>query len=271
MTPMTGGEGWDEQAVLRAFEEWVWCPDGSEVIEVAEYRLAFWPSGFGGAAHVERIAANRAARELVDEINGLARARGVGEVIWCVSPLTRPAGLAEELVEQGATVRTESALMSRPVPGNGQLNLGPTPGVTVHRVTDLERLTDFRRISAAVFVQPMPDDDALAAEAARIDPDDPTGCRFVAYVDGVAAGTGGIGIPTPGGAVLFGGATLPALRRRGAHRAVLAARARWAYDHGADVMLVKGRLATSAPTFRRAGFVSHGSVRELAAQLTSSA
>jgi hypothetical protein len=264
---MTGaGETWDEQAILRAFELWLWCPNGSEVIDAPEYRLAFWPPGFGGAAHVERIETERTADELTDEINGLVRSRGVTDVLWNVSPHTRPAGLAARLLELGATVRSESGLLSRSVPGNGHLDVGPTPGVTIHRVTDIERLTDFRRISATVFAQPLPDDDAIAAEAVSLDPDS-DGCRFVAYVDGTPAGTGAIGIGDHGGAYLYGAATLPALRHRGAHRAVLAARARWAYDHGAPIMLVKGRLSTSAPTLLRAGFTLHGHQRELSLQL----
>lgn len=261
-------EAWDEQAILRAFEEWVWCPADSEVIDTGEFRLTFWPSAWGGAAHVERVGSTRATGELIEEVRGLVRSRGVANVVWSLSPVSRPADLADRLVDLGATVRSECALLSRPVPAGGELDVGRTPGVTVHPVVDVERLTDFRRIGAAVFEQPLPDHETTAAEAARIDPDDPTGCRFVAYVDGTAAGTGAVGFVEPGAAALFGGATLPALRRRGAHRAVLAARARWAHAHGAAVLLVKGRLSTSAPTFVRAGFTAHGQHRELAVLLT---
>lgn len=265
---MTGdGVPWDEPAILRAFEQWVWCPEGSELIDTGEYRLAFWPEGFGGSAHVERVETARGSRELIEEVHDLVRSRGVADVAWNVTPLTRPADLASCLVAQGATVRGEVALLARPVPVDGSLDLGPTPGVTVHPVTDVERLTHYRRIASEIFRQPMPGADAIEAEAARIDPDDPGGCRFLAYVDGTPAGTGMVGILPEGAAALNGAATLPAFRHRGAHRALLAARAQWAGSRGAPVMLVKGRVTTSAPTLLRVGFTLHGHQRELCVEL----
>jgi hypothetical protein len=54
---------------------------------------------------------------------------------------------------------------------------------------------------------------------------------------------------------------IPEARGRGAYRAVLDARLRYAVDHAATMALVKGRVATSGPVLRRAGFMAYGQER----------
>jgi GNAT superfamily N-acetyltransferase len=80
---------------------------------------------------------------------------------------------------------------------------------------------------------------------------------MVAYVDGQAAGSGGIAL-VDGVARLWGGAVLPAARGTGVYRAALAARMAYAVDHGATMALVKGKTDTSGPILRRAGFAAFG-------------
>jgi GNAT superfamily N-acetyltransferase len=60
---------------------------------------------------------------------------------------------------------------------------------------------------------------------------------------------------------LWGGGVVPEARGRGAYRAVLDARLRYAVDHGATLALVKGRVETSGPILRRAGFAAYGQER----------
>ena len=75
----------------------------------------------------------------------------------------------------------------------------------------------------------------------------------MAYVDGEAAGCGGLAL-VDGVARLWGGVVVPAARGTGIYRAVLAARMAYAVDHGATMALVKGKVDTSGPILRRAGF-----------------
>ena len=78
------------------------------------------------------------------------------------------------------------------------------------------------------------------------------GTTFVAFVDGelVAAAYASY---TPYGSILFGGATLPAARGRGAYRALVAARAAEAAARGApSVVTHAGRM--SLPILERLGF-----------------
>ena len=61
-----------------------------------------------------------------------------------------------------------------------------------------------------------------------------------------------------GVARLWGGAVVPAARGRGIYRAVLAERLSYAVTHGASMALVKGKIDTSGPILRRAGFTAFG-------------
>ncbi len=78
------------------------------------------------------------------------------------------------------------------------------------------------------------------------------GSTFLAFVDGtpVAAGYASY---TPLGLLLFGGATLPSARGRGAYRALVAARAREAVERGTPVLVTHaGQM--SRPILERLGF-----------------
>jgi GNAT superfamily N-acetyltransferase len=231
------------------------------VIDGEDYRMVVLPESFDRATNVANVQSTRPAAELTNEVHALARERGIAEVTWNVYPTTTPPGLAAYLLEMQGTIRDESGLMSLRVPNEGHLDVGPTRGVLVKPVGDAEGLTDYRRIVSTVFEQPMATAEEIAAEASHLNADDPdagAGCRFVAYVDGRPAGTGAIAVREDGSASLFGAATYPELRGRGAYRAILAARTRWAWQHDVPLLLVSGRLATSAPIMRRAGFTLHG-------------
>jgi GNAT superfamily N-acetyltransferase len=80
------------------------------------------------------------------------------------------------------------------------------------------------------------------------------------HLDGEPASSGGC---TLNGEVaqLWGAVTLPAFRRRGSYRAVLAERLRLARDHGIELALVKGRVETSGPILLRVGFTDYGEER----------
>jgi GNAT superfamily N-acetyltransferase len=79
----------------------------------------------------------------------------------------------------------------------------------------------------------------------------------VAYVDGCPVGSGGIAM-ADGVARLWGGAVLETARGQGVYRAILASRLGYGAAHGATMGLVKGRVDTSGPILRRAGFAPFG-------------
>lgn len=256
---------WTDQDILRVLGDWGWAPEGSEVIRTEDYRAVFRPESFGREASVPWIESARPAAEITTEVNVLARERGIDEVVWNVYPTTTPSNLADHLLGLGGTVRDEGGLMSLRVPDDGVLDVGPTDGVVVHPVDDVPRLTDYRRIQSTVYEQPMASEEDIATEAERFNATNTGGGRFVAYVDDKPAGTGAIAVRTDGSASLFGAATYPELRGHGAYRAILAARTRWARQNDVPILLVSGRLATSAAIMERVGFTMHGYTRAIVA------
>jgi GNAT superfamily N-acetyltransferase len=79
----------------------------------------------------------------------------------------------------------------------------------------------------------------------------------VAYVNGLPTGSGGVTL-VDGVARLWGGVVVPSARGQGVYRAVLDARLSYAAAHGATMALVKGKIDTSGPILRRAGFAAYG-------------
>jgi GNAT superfamily N-acetyltransferase len=79
----------------------------------------------------------------------------------------------------------------------------------------------------------------------------------VAYASGLPSGSGGVTM-VDGVARLWGGVVVPSARGQGVYRAVLDARLSYAVAHGATMALVKGKIDTSGPILRRAGFVAYG-------------
>lgn len=252
-----GLDQWSEARIRQALSDWAWAPAGTDVIETDDYRLLLRPEGFGHDAHVARVSSCRPAHDLIDEISRAAADRGYAEVVWSIYPTTAPPSLTDSLLQSGGTVTDEGALMSLAVPADGRLDVGRTAGVRVRTVTDAETLTHYRQIISTVYDQPLPSPERIADEAAGI-ADDHRGCRFVAYLDDQPVGTGAIAIRSDGSASLFGAATYAACRGRGAYRAILAARTKWAAEHAVPILLVSGRLATSAPIMQRVGFVPRG-------------
>ena len=79
-------------------------------------------------------------------------------------------------------------------------------------------------------------------------------CFFLAFVDGIAAGGGGV-FAGQGVGGLFGASTLPAFRRRGVQSALLAVRLAWARDKGCDLAVSFARPGSSSHrNIERTGF-----------------
>jgi GNAT superfamily N-acetyltransferase len=84
--------------------------------------------------------------------------------------------------------------------------------------------------------------------------------QVVVYADGEPAATGGCGL-VGDVARLWGAGARTKFRGRGIYRMLLAARLALAREHGATLALVKGRVATSGPILRRAGFTGYSEER----------
>jgi len=251
--------------VLGAATAMQWRPDGAVEVHTDDYRLIRYPDWALDptfpAAQVTRSQTRRPDHEVIDEVIAHARGWGLLGVAWWVSAATRPPGTEETLRARGGKrIDTVQILACELTGGLPELDI--PPDVTIELAADESSF----RAALAVAVRGWGRKELQAAQLDRElaeairDLADWTGFRVVARVGGEPASSGGC---TLDGEVakLWGAVTLPAFRRRGSYRAVLAERLRLARDHGATLALVKGRVETSGPILLRAGFTDYGEER----------
>lgn len=249
------------EKVVAASNAWSWIPDNAATEVTEEYLLVRFPDYFDHQLEVLRFrpAGSPAGYPgAIDAVLERARRFGLPEVHWWVR-LDSPREVADLLLARGATVTETLDVLAADL-GRGAPELPPPTGpLTLRWATDLATLRDGTQVGVTVFGGAMPPEDRLAEEVKRDSANVASGDggMVVAYVDGEPAGSGGITL-TDGAARLWGGAVVPAARRQGVYRAILGARLRYGAAHGAAMALVKGRIETSAPILRQAGFAAYG-------------
>jgi GNAT superfamily N-acetyltransferase len=255
---------WTTTRVLDAATAMEWQPDGAVEVLTDDYRLIRYPDSVLDptfpAAQVTRSQTGRSDDEVVDEVLGRVRGWRLLGVAWWVSAATRPAGTEQTLRARGGKQIDAVRIMAR--------ELGGLPELDVPADVTAELVTDERLFRAASLVtvrgwgRKEPAEAELDDKLTEVVRDlaDWAGFRVVAFVNGEPASSGGCSLDGEV-AKLWGAVTLPAFRRRGSYRAVLAERLRLARDHGATLALVKGRVETSEPILLRAGFTDYGEER----------
>ncbi|NYI43321.1 GNAT superfamily N-acetyltransferase [Nocardioides aromaticivorans] len=257
------------ERVHAASAAWVFVPAGAPRAEADEYLLVRHPDWTERPVQVVRTHAGRPMAEVVDEV--LERARPMvdpavpssADVAWWVR-LDAPDGLEEALVAHGARPDETVDVLARTIAdaADDEPQLHPAGDVELRWSDDLAVFADAVRLAADVFGGVATDRTALKAtfpgEAAKVRGGG--GGAVVAYLDGRPVGSGGVTLAGPD-ARLWGGVVLPEARGRGVYRAVLAARLAYAREVGADLAIVKGRVETSGPILRRAGFAAFGQER----------
>ena len=258
---------WDAEAVLAASNEWSWVPEGAPHVRNDEYLVVAYPDHFLTPTSARVFGSEREASELADEIAEIAQGFGRDRLWWRLSELTRPEGLEPELVRRGATVVDRMDVLALPL-GSGVPDLAVPDDVEVRRVTDAQTVRDAIVVGNDAFGGEEPTDEQVASSLAEVERglDDDSGGRWVAYVDGRPAGTGGYTLADDV-CRLWGGGTHSTLRGRGAYRAVLAARLDTARAAGATLALTHGVVDTSSPILRRIGFTRYGEERTLVLDL----
>jgi GNAT superfamily N-acetyltransferase len=253
----------DRDRVTRASAAWVWVPDGAVELTVASYRLIRYPERFWSPSFLPAMVTCTSERAPVDgvvgEVVAQVRAWGLGELSWWVSDRT-PA-IEAALIGRGAQLAETVRVLALDL-RDGRIELDVPPDVATHLVRDEATLRAATLVRTAGWEQPMPDEPQFAADLARTVRDLARWSEFkvVATIGGSPVATGGCEI-VDGVARLWSGVTLPEWRGRGAYRAVLRERLTLASRHGADMALVKGRVGTSGPILRRAGFSDFGEER----------
>lgn len=208
--------------------------------------------------HRSAAADEALARAMISATVRQAREAGSSGLSWWTRPSTTPGCTAKLLAESGFRVCEEVEVLALDL-GDGLPGLESPAGVDVEPVRDLDSLRVFHRLGAEVFGFPEPAEDELAAYAAEMcaaDTDAPV-LSFLARIGGDPVAAAGISV-VDGVGRMWGAATLPEFRRRGAYSALVLERCRAARARGAEVALVKARTGTSGPILRRAGFRAVG-------------
>lgn len=262
MTTTPGGL--DSTTVLARAAAWVWVPEGALVAHSDEYLVVGYGDWFADPTQAFRLDSERSAADLVEEVLGVAAGWGRPSVTFSgLHDGTRPDDLENHLRDRGAELVEEYAVAALDL-SRGLPDLDVPSGIEVREVVDLASRRDLDRVDVAVFGGEPLDDEGLLAGLERERASDLVAPRWVAYLGGDPVGAAGctlVGEPRVDTVRLWGGGVLERHRGRGVYRALLDRRLRVAADAGAGLALVKGRLETSAPVLRRAGFTEHGRER----------
>ena len=228
---------------------------GIEVIETPRYRVVFQPDypipGPNSVGWVRCRAAE--ADEVIREARAIVTPRHLA-VNWILDPETQPEDFADYLAAHGVELETEAAVMVLPI--ESVIEPAVVAGLKV-----VDALADAEAFKAA---------DAVNSEAFGTGPRDPESLErrranqlagdrrvLLATLDGEPAGSAGITLFAPLGAIITGGAVRANFRGRGIYRALLAARLAIAREAGVAGLAVWGG-AMSAPILARLGFETVG-------------
>ncbi len=181
------------------------------------------------------------AADALDRLEDFYRARGETRVTIELSPF---AGVefAARLEERGYRMAGLEQVQVRGLgPADARRPPELPPGVTIERVEPADRAARaaWTRVSTEGFFAPAPSPpDIVRYSELCFDVEGTT--AFLARVDGEPAAAGAYAI-ADGIAAFFAGSTVPALRRRGAHAALIVARVIAAAAAGATVATVGAR------------------------------
>lgn len=257
----------DADRVHAASAAWTYVPSDAVEVSTPEYRLVSYPTWMDAGVELVWLGPlRRTVRQVVEEVVEVATGWQVEHLTWWVRG-GHPPEFERELVRRGAVLGEEVQVLAADA-RDALTRLAEPAGVVVREVdgaADMRAATD---VGAAAFGTSPLDADEVA-DALRAQTEMPYAPWFVAELDGSPVGS--CGATLAGDVVrLWGGGVVPQARGRGVYRAMLAERLRWGAERGADLGLVKGRVATSAPILRRAGFTAYGTERGLRLPLPAS-
>jgi hypothetical protein len=249
------------ERVAAACGAWLWYPTDATAVVTDRSTLVRWPDYFRAAPALLHLDPAAPVDEVLDEAAAQARAWGVDELLVWVR-LDAPPGLESSVRERGGRLDESVDVFALDLV-HGLPDLAVPPDVDVRWQVDEATTRDWLQVGIEAFDEGSMPDDARVRELAEEAASDFVAGRTasaVAYLDGRPVAAGGLTLAGET-ARLWGGGVVPAARGRGAYRAVVDARLRHAVRHGSTMALVKGRVATSGPVLRRAGFEVFGQER----------
>ena len=253
------------QALVTWANGWRQPPaPGFEVIETPRYRVVLQPDlpipGPNSASWIR--CRTEEADEVIEEVDALLRSRRL-PLMWVLDPDTEPANFSDFLAAHGVLpdpLAPESAVMVLPI--NADLAVHSVPGLDLRDgLADLESFRAVDAINAEAFGGRMVPagrgyvrllerrrQNQIAAGNRRV---------ILAILDGEPAGSAGLSLYPPEGAIVNGGGVRPKFRGRGVYRAMVAARVQMAREARVEGLCVWGG-PMSAPILQRLGFEKVG-------------
>lgn len=228
---------------------------GVERLETPRFTLCMERLASSNTVQRQRFAADQ-VDDVLGEVRSLLRARGRTRTQWEIGSAAEPSGLVDLLLERGLVHDSE--------PFATALVLDEQPPAPVG--AEARRVRTFEEFMAAVEVQR----EAFGVSAAEISQrraeledqwESSSMIMHAVWIDGRLVGAGHCAA-TPYGLALFGGATLPNARGRGAYRALIHARWQHARARGAPALLTQAG-AMSRPILERLGFGRIGYIHML--------
>jgi hypothetical protein len=251
--------GLSAQTVVAASNGWVWIPDNATTTETDDYLIVRFPDYFDHPLELVRFAPEGPVAPAVTGVLDRAREYGLPHLWWWVR-LDSPPGVTELLTARGAVVAETLDVLASDLSSGAPSLPPPAASVELRWSTDIATARDGLALGAEVFGGSVPPEDRLA-ESVRRDSEtfaNGEGGMVVAYAGGVPLGCGAVTVTDSGVARLWFGAVAESARGQGVYRAVLGARLEYGARHGATMALVKGRVETSGPILRKAGFAAYG-------------
>jgi|SRR5436190_2757761 len=228
---------------------------GSERLETPRYTLCLGAGSTWNTVQRQRFALEE-LDEVIEEVRAALRERGRTQTQWEVGT-SAPPGLVDALLGRGLRPDKDpyavALVLTHEPPAM-------RPGFTARCVETLEELEAACEVQWEAF-SASPEE---VAEARSLLPTlfrESTTLRHAVWLDGRIVSTG-TASPTSHGLLLYGGATLPDARGRGAYRALI--RARWddAAALGTPTLITQGG-SMSRPILERLGFERVGEVHML--------
>jgi hypothetical protein len=227
-----------------------------ERIETERYTLCMAPGKTWNTVQRQRMRADE-IDEVLAEVRSLLRERGRDKTQWEVGSSAQPEDLVARLLERGLIWDKEpyavALVLNREPPP-------PPPEIVARRVETLEEYAAANAVQWEAFGMPTDEIEENRAKLAERWAET-VNVMHAAWLgeELVAAGTAA---PTEHGLLLYGGATLPSARGRGAYRAVLHARWQEAVQNGTPALITQGG-SMSRPILERLGFERVGEIHML--------
>lgn len=226
-----------------------------ERIETGRYTLCMGQGRSWNTVQRQRFTAE-SLDEVIAEVRAHLRARGRGSTQWEVGSAAEPPDLVERLLQRGM-VRDADPFAAALV-----LDREPPPapaGIMARQVATYEEFALANAVQRAAFGAPAggPEDAARLEESWRTSP----GIVHAVWTDGAIV-CAGRSVPTEHGLLLFGGATLPSARGKGAYRALIRARWEEAVRRGTPVLFTQAG-SMSRPILEKLRFRQVGHVHLL--------